>query len=103
MTFEEENFDGACKWPERMCRASHGASLSMHPGVVEFFAQCNAQWVDTAASLAGEHQTVTFSHFLPRRDVYQGYSNIARVRCITSHSKSLRVCITLHSKSSFSC
>ena len=83
LSSREEHFDCSCYWPEGIGSRSD-PHLSTHPGIADFFLECNAlrferqDW-PSATELAGATTIFSFSHFIPRPELYSGYHNMGKV------------------------
>lgn len=77
----EKGFDSACFWPSAVGdpRMPH---FSLHDGVADFMLSLNEQRVAAAkrfkAASGGAATVVTFSHFIPRSECFNGYSRMER-------------------------
>eukprot|EP01062_Namystynia_karyoxenos_P070444 TRINITY_DN65818_c0_g1_i1.p1 TRINITY_DN65818_c0_g1~~TRINITY_DN65818_c0_g1_i1.p1 ORF type:complete len:466 (+),score=106.27 TRINITY_DN65818_c0_g1_i1:68-1399(+) len=80
VTSTVEHFDGGCSWPEGV--ADPGCpSNSLHDGIADFFLSLNDAVVPAAcgAAEAAGADVVSFSHFIPRPELYRGYPSLGRV------------------------
>eukprot|EP01065_Artemidia_motanka_P008480 TRINITY_DN14279_c0_g2_i1.p1 TRINITY_DN14279_c0_g2~~TRINITY_DN14279_c0_g2_i1.p1 ORF type:complete len:422 (+),score=67.19 TRINITY_DN14279_c0_g2_i1:61-1326(+) len=75
-----EHFDGGCRWPSGVGDPdSH--SNSLWDGIADFFLSLNAEVVPVARRVAesASASVVSFSHFIPRPELYVGYQSLGRV------------------------
>eukprot|EP00755_Sulcionema_specki_P008043 Sspe_Gene.39872::Locus_19222_Transcript_2_3_Confidence_0.500_Length_4696::g.39872::m.39872 len=74
-----EIFDGACKWPPSVGDARKERN-SLHDGIGDFFLSLNAPILRAAPAWHSKRATViSFSHFIPRPELFSGYRRLGRV------------------------
>jgi hypothetical protein len=105
----ERDFDAGCKWPSAVGDAER-PRFSLHDGIADFFMHCNGtrctdeiddvtngkggigktplRGKDTATTAKSVQQhgkrrrlIVSFSHFIPRAELYKGYSQLGSGAC----------------------
>ena len=81
---QETEFDGACKWPYCINQSEDPRKSSLSLSIPAFFCALNGATAKAMAHVFPAHDvrdwnTVTCSHFLPRRDLYWGYPALRKV------------------------
>eukprot|EP00668_Euglena_longa_P003819 GGOE01004479.1.p1 GENE.GGOE01004479.1~~GGOE01004479.1.p1 ORF type:complete len:345 (+),score=98.67 GGOE01004479.1:51-1085(+) len=80
----EVGFDMACKWPFCINRSTNSRKSSLSPSIPEFFRSLNDMTVDALSycsnySRLPKKRAITFSHFLPRLELYGGRFDLEKV------------------------
>ena len=76
----ERYFDGACQWPASVGDPADERN-SLHPGIADFMLGLNAAAEKEARRLggAGGRTLLSFSHFIPWPELYNGYMQLEKV------------------------
>jgi len=75
-SFDIKGFDAACKWPVCIGDPANERN-SLVDSIAEFFLDLNAE--DMAVAVPSGTTVVSFSHFLPRPELFPGYESLGRV------------------------
>lgn len=94
----ESSFDAGCKWPSGIGDSAQ-PNFSLHAGISDYFSECNIDRVGLHGLEVRQHRAslcrvdgskcvpspppthvlITFSHFLPRPELYPGRKDLVRV------------------------
>jgi len=92
---QEQNFDRMCSWPVEIVGSQSDPHDSLNPGIASFFLDCNMvrmQRNDWPAASELESATVlTFSHFIPRPELFKGLPSLRKVMGDTELDVQLRM------------
>eukprot|EP00670_Eutreptiella_braarudii_P010306 CAMPEP_0174308416 /NCGR_PEP_ID=MMETSP0810-20121108/1748_1 /TAXON_ID=73025 ORGANISM="Eutreptiella gymnastica-like, Strain CCMP1594" /NCGR_SAMPLE_ID=MMETSP0810 /ASSEMBLY_ACC=CAM_ASM_000659 /LENGTH=588 /DNA_ID=CAMNT_0015415747 /DNA_START=23 /DNA_END=1790 /DNA_ORIENTATION=+ len=82
-SFHEELFDIFCKWPQGINLSDKPNKSSLCPGIPSFFTALNVLTAQAMPQDTGgdgsDWDTITFSHFVPRRELYIGRTDLVKV------------------------
>eukprot|EP01052_Picozoa_sp_SAG31_P004085 SAG31_NODE_166_length_21670_cov_22.507719_3_plen_443_part_00 len=92
----EKHFDAGCCWPNSIGNP-HEAHDSLHDGIADFFLSCSAgrrehpAWPGSDVLGAAE-AVITFSHFIPRKELYSGFHSMSKVMGCCEIDDEVRAC-----------
>uniref|UniRef100_A0A7S4LHA6 Calcineurin-like phosphoesterase domain-containing protein n=1 Tax=Eutreptiella gymnastica TaxID=73025 RepID=A0A7S4LHA6_9EUGL len=75
---QESTFDGACRWPPSIGNPDDPRN-SNADGIADFFLELNERRLKGGPESRAGLQVVTFSHFLPRLELYGGWNALQKV------------------------
>ena len=78
-----ELFDGGCKWPACIGDPTNERN-SLHDGIGNFFLSLNQPLLKGATQNKAPKNCISFSHFIPRTELFPGYKRLNRVMGTTA-------------------
>lgn len=76
-------FDSSCHWPAAIARIGSDTQFKSHdslqPGIADFFVKMNERALQRIQAEAGTHAVISFSHFLPYKELFAGLESLRQV------------------------